>query len=828
MVRLINVLAIISLVIFSACKSGSPEEAFTDTVENPAPAPKASEAPAKKESARADQVEIKKKEISHTIGLPDGAHPRIWLTSDEMSRLTSKRDKLDAEWTKLLSWCDKHLEDRGYNADPPNLEKSDLTGWSGDGLYHEYRMSGFYFHLMNYSLAYRILMAEGSGRNTAKASLYAARVRALLIEGIAEHLRAGEEPNGLKALRVADLKDVTINSAEAAELGILKGKYKLGYSSRFLAAVPIAYDWIYETLSEQDKAVLIAMMLRWYDWIQGVRTSYNNGVLIKGKRYHETPIGDCSGIHNCTDITGPQSLGFDFGNMSGNFMGGHVYLMSMIAIAVYGENSDTPAYFANFQSLLDKTVIDNYESDFKHGGGDSVEGWNYGGGFQFSLLGLYGYHTATGDTKISNLRWPTALIDAMIHRVGANLSEIPYYGYWTGTPLGKARMGMILPMVGVEQRLRPGSSQSKVGQYFLHNVKYEDKVDEWKMMLWHDKSIPEAAPTELPLHYAAKGNGYFTSKSSWTDPNGTLVGLRLEGKFSAHHEGYDEGDISLMRGTDRLLTHQNSVGDAAPAVSYNTIVFNQMNHQALNPAVSKTAIDRMDSGPGYAYVSGDISNGWKRILKPDTAKLFRRSVLHLHSGMAVVYDVTQSNPAFGNRKDWYTQYVSVPTINGHTISATVGNSNVFVKTLYPTGGTFTATSLSEGYYRVNYTPNAEQESEQFLHLISATDKSVVEPASSDLISSGNARGVHIKDAGENSIALFTTSASGASIAGEIKYTFSPTAPKTTHYIADLIPGQRYDLTVMGVGSLSVTVMPSAKGRYQASSGGLLVVKTEAN
>lgn len=311
--------------------------------------------------------------------LPDGSHPRIWLTSDELSRLEAKRASGDASWTDMETWCDAHIADTGYDQKKPNW--GDPNG---------YEMSGFSLHLLNYALGYQIL----KNVNPTKAASYAARVRELLINGIAVPFSAGEEINGLVALRFHNFlpdnvspNDRTLNTAEAAALGVSSVVYKQGYSHRNLAAVPIAYDWVYDTLSQADKDILVPMMLRWYDWIRGVRSNYNNGVLVNGVRYHEQSSGDCTGINNCTSVTGAASQALDYGKMYANYGSGEAYLMAMIPVAAYGYNEDVSSYLTHFKSFLSSNILDQYESNLKHAGGDSIEGWNYGGGVYLYTAG---------------------------------------------------------------------------------------------------------------------------------------------------------------------------------------------------------------------------------------------------------------------------------------------------------------------------------------------------------------------------------------------------------------------------------------------------------
>jgi len=709
--------------------------------------------------------------------IPDGAHPRIWLTSSELSTLASQRDSANAKWEALVAWCDAHIADRGYDVPPIDQSTTDLTTWGGDNNYTAgYRMSGWAKHLYSYALAYQVFKQSGSAQNISKANTYAARARTLMIDGIATAMRAGEENNGFGAVRVGELHDKSINADEATALGIGNGNYKDGYAARFISSVPIAYDWIYDTLSSGDKTLLTNMLLRWYDWTRGERTTYNNGVLKSGIRYHEDQDGDCTGSNNCTSVSGIQTKGYAWTDIGNNFGGGQSALLTYIIMATYGDFTDDDTYLTDIKSYLSTYVITPLESDILHSGGDSPEGWNYGGGFQFSALGLYGYYTATGDTTITSMNWPKELIRSSSQRVSSDYLSVPLWGYWTGAPLKENRINHVNTFVAVEQKLRPTSNESKLGQYLLENSEFTTALEEWQNFFLNSTNVAASSPTVLsePLSYVAEGNGLYTSRSSWTKNNtGIHVTARLEGKVTTAHEGYDEGHISLLRGPDVLLGNENGA-DTPPSVDFNTIVFNATSHHANNYALTSPAVDRYVEGTTYSYVSGDVTNAWKREWNSDRAKLFRRSLLHIRPGVIVVYDVTQSNSAIGNLKEWYTQYEADPTQSGGTVTITKGSSRAFVSSLYP-AGSFTETDQGGGYYRVKYVPTATQEYDQFLHVIEAGANDATQTTTT-LITGTGGRGALVG----STAAIFTASQTGADITS-----LSYDADATAHYIADL-------------------------------------------
>lgn len=734
--------------------------------------------------------------------LPDGVHPRIWLTTAELTKLNAKQSASAAEWTALESWCDTHLGDTGYDAGD--------VGWQG------YRGNGYMKYLLNFALAYQVLKDD----NPTKALTYAQYVRDILVLGVYESMSSGDELNGLALVRCGEESDRTINAAENAALGLTYGTYKLGYSSRNIAAVPIAYDWIHEAgvLSAADKAALSEMMYRWFDWTRGVRSDFNDGVLVGTTRYYEDTAGDCSGNNNCTDNSGTTAYGYT--SVINNFGGGHIFMMTLVPVATYGDHADAASYLTASKSYLTNTVIADLGSDLKSSGGDSSEGWNYGSSFWSTLQGLYGHYTATGQDIFNGFDWPKELVEALLHRSQSDLKTVPIYGDWTGLPLGENRKYQALPFIGIGQRLYPSEEVMEAGQYLLDNTTLGGVTDEWVEALWYDGNFTATHPTVLPLAHRAIGTGFVTSRSSWTDAISTNhFSIRLEGKLTNSHENYDEGTFTLTRGTDRLLAHKNMTGDS---VSTNSIVFNDTNHHAENPALSQPAIDRYENTAAYMYVSGDITNAWQRTWKTDGANLVRRSALHLRPGIVVLYDVTQSNPAVGNLKEWYTQYEADPTAAGDTITVTNGNSKAFVKTLYPAGGTYTKTTPSAGFWRVKYTPAVEQEYGQFLTVLEATSSSQgqMTPVEGILSPDGKMRGSYIQHSITPWVVLFSADQDGRDVLGDISYTIETSQERRPkHILLGLPPNTRYKLRITDSRVFSLTV--DATGNHVSSNQGVL-------
>jgi len=588
--------------------------------------------------------------------------------------------------------------------------------------------------------------------------------------------------------------DSSNNTDEKLALGISGGySYKLGYPNRNLASVAIAFDWIYSTLSAGDKDIIVSMLLRWFDWTRGVRSSYNNGVLVGSIRYFEDLDGDCSGDNNCTTAAGNSLMGFAYTNTGNNFFAGHSYMMLAATVAIYGENATADSYFDFMQSsFVPDKMLAIYNSDLRLSGGDSSEGASYYGGYEFSIRGLYAYHTATG-TDISSLtNWPLELVQNNIHRLHPDLDHIPIWGDTNSSGLGTNLAYIMGPFSGINTQINPSETETGVMKWMMDNHGSSRPMPEYGQLLWNYKS--PSATVQSPLDaglepfFHAKGTGLVTMRSSWTNADDTVFGaIRIEDKREADHENYDEGGFYVARGADSLIDRVTYL-DSSEQTS--TIRFDNTEFDSgVVDGLVEQAIARVINTSDYSYVRGDLKQIIYEEWIDDVADMFRRSFLFIRPNIFIISDVTKSNSGRSNLKDWYTQYNVDPVISSDTVSAVVGNSKVYTKTLYPLGGTFTKTSTTtyEDRWQVKYSVNSNQD-DQFLHVVEAVSSSDMQTTAT-LVTGTTSRGVKV---GNDIVAMFTSHPNGSDVE-EATYTVDA----TIHYFADLPVNTLIDVTRNG-------------------------------
>lgn len=693
--------------------------------------------------------------------LPDGPHPRIWLTPAELTDLRHRRDSGENVWKKLKTWCESNIDNAGDYGD---------SRWRTG-----YRYSKQKEYILNYALAYQLL----KDIEPVTAATYAEKAKVVTL-GMIIGASVGEEVNGLKAIRIGEIDDRTLNLAEANIISSYPNKihhaaYKLGYSSRNIMSVALAYDWLYDYLSTSEKVIIRQALLRWVDWQRGNRTVYNNGVLVNGIRYYEDTDGPCDATHNCTEAADKQQRAYSYLEVYDNFNSGEMLLAFTAIAATYGDFSESLDYFNYVRNdLFDKSLKKTLSDPMGRKGGESIEGWSYGGGHWDLFKAMYTLSTATGEDIFTNFDYPREVLEAFPKRLMGDLKSIPIWGMWTAYPVGEVRIDTIAPLVGIGRRILGDSSAVMIGQGLMDTHAYAGTMTDWEGLMFNQRNHPTCDLTEFPLSSHSVGDGFACSRDSWASDT-TLVTVRMDGRHVSNKESYDEGTITLGRGPDRLLVHQNLVVNSQ---SNNTIVFNESNHRPYDYGFSLRStpcINRYEAKTRYSYVSGDITSAWMYKYGPDYAKLFRRSLLHLRPGFIIVYDVTRSEPSRGNLKGWYTNYIADPTINEHSITVNVGCSKSLVKTMYPLNGKYTKTNPSPGFWRVKYEPKNETEYNQFLHVIEATASTQTEMRSSSVIVSNNGkmRGLQVIDStndNSNWTVLFSADKNGNDVDGDIGFT----------------------------------------------------------
>lgn len=763
--------------------------------------------------------------------IPNGPHPRIFLNASKIAELQAAQAANSTDWQTLSSWCEANKNITGYDA------PIGTSGFGNFPLGAGYRGDGWATHIINYSLAYKIL----NGIDQVKADEYASRA-VLLATNMLRGASVGEETNGLVIIRMTDVNDRTVNAAEATALqaqnpNLLAMGSKNGYGIRnSVFAIAIAYDWLYEKLDATQKINFQSYIYRSIDWVNGKRSKYNNGVLYNNVRYYEDTDGPCTGTTDagetisCTTVArtakDPYQFGFAYNDPGDNFWSGFFLAGMLGTIATYGDNVDAAAYYSYVKGTWWEGMLKTRWADPMHyKGGDPSEGWNYGWGLFREIWALRALETATGESVFYGVDFPREAAQAYMHSTASNLTNMPPTGDWGSANRGKVGYSHIFNLTSLLQHL--GDSLAPVANRYLKEATYYATTNAASLPVWQ-KLIFNVSDTEeplstLPLYYASVGAGTISMRNSWENAADSIHAEFIMKKDipGMSHDNYDAGHFYIQRGDDVLFLDSNG----HEPYRHSTIYFGTKGQQAYSEVGAQSpALSRVKSDTNYLYFKGDLTRAYVRdssISYPGAitrhASNYIKSVLYIRPNIWIINDITQSGPqADSLAKTWYTQYPVNSTtgldvdLDSRTITSTVGASKAWVKTLYPTNTTFTV-DTQPGYAamgRVAEVTQTVKEYDQFLHVIEATGNTGTQTPAS-LIEGTGGRGALVG----TTAAMFSNDPDGGSIS-DIAYTTNA----TTHYIADLPTSSNVEVFRGGVSLGTFNTGSSGIVTFSATAG----------
>jgi hypothetical protein len=556
--------------------------------------------------------------------LPDGAHPRIWLTPDVISQMKTKKAANTTEYQAFINRCDNYFVFYDNNAvkrinvsNPYKASALGIYSWpDGDG----YVGSGIQEAIASWGIAYQTL--KGSNYGTAgataddvKAATYATHAFDLMSRMIILY-SAGEEQDGIEFIRLSDDKSnqlVTINADEALVVHANGLPYttngnmsfKSGYAARALAqTIPLFYDWFYTDplMTSQLKTTLYKMMYRHIDWYNATRSTYNNGILIGGTYYHEdsfgkdangnTIAGACSAPNNCNLSSVAATYSYKqygyanpngIGRIGSNFYEPFAGLAMLNAVAAYGDAPQADAdHYLNYAKSLWQRHFDALSSTTGYKGGDSLEGLAYFSDWQELFQGILGLNTATGLDTWSGFDFPKEVAKNYIHNTDPTLTVQLQRGavnkpqnvaFW----LHPSEYAMNT-FAHILRNYYPASDEAKQLQYFLNNASLTPRLDmDWQRFVFRDNAAPVKDFSSEPLAYHSIGSGVVTTRSSWskTATDSVTAQLVLGGIFNVDHQAQDQGALIINRGVDRLLSRymDSSSNSDETSKGQNSIVF---------------------------------------------------------------------------------------------------------------------------------------------------------------------------------------------------------------------------------------------------------------
>ena len=629
-------------------------------------------------------------------------------------------------------------------------------------------------------------------------------------------------------------------------------------------AFPTTIDWIYPSLTAQDKATIRTVFLR---WINENLTATTTGM------DHPEPVWVINSTQLLSDIKRVKTS-------ANNFYNAHMNQIGLMALALdAGDDVGAPdSHGKGVRDYLDNAIgawlyVHHHMMETLEKGGIPPEGMAYGptglGRAAEFMLALYTSGNADPNVRGQQVRLDTPFFDdvlaaylhatspkkVIVHPDEAYKGTVHFVAdhgdtyklYYQGMTTLLGTMGVHAQLSGNTTRLNairwmethmPAGGAAKLVER-ARDMNYVRDCLLTFLLFDPAGATPSDPRPSLPLSWYAQGPGKILARTSWTDTASwftyTLPWLGIDHQFGAANmfEYYRKGEWltkqwagygMIVAGSD----YKNTLALENSPLSNTSIDFWNSNYahrsQFLYGPGGDPTLRAYSLQTDYVYAHGDATNSYNNpAASANDIREATRAILWVKPDTIFVYDRAESTTA-GREKRFMLMLPSAPTFNGPRTTVTTATQQLVVDTLLPANPLITVDAqIPNGN---GYNESAEYEkmtrrlkvdapggpaSARFLHVLQGADTGVaVAPA--QLVTS--TAGTPYQGAAVGSVVAMFPVNSTATFTG---VTYPVPNGVTTHYVTGLAPGGRYDAVLSG-GSMTIT--PSATGLY-ADSGGVL-------
>lgn len=772
--------------------------------------------------------------------IPVTSHPRLWLTQDDLPRLRGWATDANPIWRDgMIPLIERMTADMDTGAVPGQDDGLDT--------YQAYPTESYAEFFAFLSLV---------DPDEAARADYADRARTLLMYAINEAAKG-----------------------HAVGEPFRDPEFVVPFSDRlrwYGESWALTVDWIYPSLTDDDKATIREVFLRWSDEI--VNQGYN----------HPDPIG----VTNDPILTSSPLFRWS-GN---NYFTSHMRNIGLMALALDPEDDPGGELGAYLGTAIGAHL---YMTDqllrTDSAGGLAPEGFEYSPQtLAYVTQFLLALHTAGQDDPAKwgpqvlfedNPFWDQ-VIPAYLHSLSPQTTILPgveaygevYQPAWYGDGeiyLGPdmiallGSMGRYDELTGNTERLDairwiqthtpPGGAEMLAADRVAYANGLGSPVNAILYFMLFDPDAPPAADphSDIPLFHFAPGIGRFFARTSWDEDAAWFTyGL---GWVGIDHQNADGNTFAFYRNgewlTKGLVGYGGEYGDDDPSDDFYYPSSDQQNSLGLEndspfsnvptdyrsqlytrgsqweyvPAGDPTIL-ALSVAPGYAYALGDATNLYNSTDEGSTDIVeATRSIIWLAPDVIVVYDRAASKTDGRFKRFWLNLPADATVAGTTTTMATDSGQHLVIDTLLPAGAvpvvrledspvdTMAAGEPMRYEYLVE-APGDPQET-RFLNVLQGTDAGA-EPAT--VASLESADGAFVGTVVGTTAILFPVDLGAEP--GEIQYT-AP-AGTETHLITGLTPGGGYDVeTNDRADGIDVDVRISTGDDYQADDGGVLLIGT---
>lgn len=256
-------------------------------------------------------------------------------------------------------------------------------------------------------------------------------------------------------------------------------------------------------------------------------------------------------------------------------------------------------------------------------------------------------------------------------------------------------------------------------------------------ILWRDAGGRTVEPTVLlPRGRHFEGMGWVVSRTGWTDD--ATVGIFVcgdqyyghnhwdEGHFTIYHKGYlaDEARTRVYQtaGHNTLLVYDGDDGEQKRSGADGMVRF----RPTVTEECERGDIIAFETNKDYVYAVANPTAAYGKKVES-----FTRHYLHLLPGTFVIFDrVVSANPEA--RKVWQLHSWNEPQIAGKTSVITMGEGMLTTRTLLPKRSKIAADfqeligaeKTMSNLWRITVEADSPQKTEYFLHVLRAEDAEI--------------------------------------------------------------------------------------------------------
>lgn len=664
-------------------------------------------------------------------------HPRIWLDSATTTRLTGLVAANDPIWVALKAQADQLLT---YT-----VPAYDANVCSANQICYTYGGVGWLNAVEPLGLAYRMT------GNVA----YANQVKAIL-----------------NVMAASGTAPMTWNSGYAARGAVL--------------ALALGYDWVYDQLSDTDKASYASVLDAWWNWTQTSGGAY---------AWYGTP------------------------NPDDNYYGGVIVGFGLAALAVEGDDGNASAmqfailtsfntYVAGPSGILQQSAL----------GGYPIEGFNYGQTHFMRLIQyMQGMKTAgKADLLSANSAWVRTVAKSLLYNLKPDMWSTTDEGGFTGN--FSHILTQNYPLFLSDILSRYGScTESQWMQWLFANMAAVPisggtpasyRPSSFETFLYNS-GVVQKSYSDILISYFSPGDKHLYVRKDWTPAsvymtfNGGTRGTNV-GSYT-NHQNRSAGHVLVQRGSDYLLIGMANwfgangiagtpqyTSDGGPGWKFNTLFYWDGGTTAGGNCLNQTSSNGQYAGcqmfwspdntvshletPDYSFSEADLRPAYLSNSGQTTLNAYSRTFLNVGGDMAFVFDRIASSSASSTRQIfWHTPaLISAATpgnattisVNGAIASATVGNSTIWISELLPVSASITtvtdptswgsATNMGTQRFAVSDPSSAGSPNSLFLTVLAPTAASVSSMPPATLIDTGNYKGALYNDGAFPRVGLFSS------------------------------------------------------------------------